>query len=169
MEYLNRFLSRTAPWLQSLTGLLLSVAIIHAALSGDFRPHYRLHTFFSEADGLSVGAAVRLDGVQVGRVERIALAKANSTDASAQLVDLTLLLERRYQSYIGADSRAEMVSEGLLGARYICISRGISGVPLVAGEALRSVPTSTLNSEETARLIEAIKQSIEMSLNPQAK
>jgi ABC-type transporter Mla subunit MlaD len=169
MEHLKRFLSRIAPWSQALTGLLLSVAIVHAALCGEFRPQYRLHTFFSAADGLLTGAAVRLDGVQVGRLDRIAQAKANSAAASVQDIIVTLRIDTRYQPFIRADSGAVMASEGLLGARYIRITRGFTGDPLVAGEELKSVPTRRLNSDEAARLIDAMKQSIKMKLNPQAK
>ncbi len=96
--------------------------IAHAALNGEFRPHYRLQTFFPEAEGLSAGAAVRLDGVEVGRVERIALATANSADTSVPHIVVTLRIERRYQPFIRSDSRTTMATEGLLGDRYVIIS-----------------------------------------------
>src|SRR5260370_42239202 len=53
---------------------LLVVVIFYVTGAGALGPKYRVHTFLREVDGLTVGAPVRLDGVDVGNVEKIAVA-----------------------------------------------------------------------------------------------
>jgi len=53
---------------------LLVVVIFYVTGPSALGPKYRLHAFLPEVDGLTVGAPVRLDGVEVGNVEkRVAL------------------------------------------------------------------------------------------------
>src|SRR5260221_13076273 len=55
-----------------LVGLLiLAVAIFYVTGAGFLGPKYRLKTYLPEVSGLSVGAPVRLDGVEIGNVEKI--------------------------------------------------------------------------------------------------
>src|SRR5260221_22002 len=57
-----------------LVGLLiLAVAIFYVTGAGFLGPKYRLKTYLPEVSGLAVGAPVRLDGVEIGNVERIRL------------------------------------------------------------------------------------------------
>src|SRR5689334_22198140 len=54
--------------------VLLVVVIFYVTGAGALGPKYRLHVFLPEVDGLTVGAPVRVDGVDVGNVEKIAIA-----------------------------------------------------------------------------------------------
>jgi len=57
-----------------LVGLLiLAVAIFYVTGSNLWGPKYRLKTYLPEVAGLVPGAAVRLDGVEIGSVERISI------------------------------------------------------------------------------------------------
>src|SRR5690242_21736016 len=53
---------------------LLVVVTFYVTGPSALGPKYRLHVFLPEVDGLTVGAPVRLDGVDVGNVERIVVA-----------------------------------------------------------------------------------------------
>ncbi|MGH9679318.1 MAG: MlaD family protein, partial [Candidatus Acidiferrales bacterium] len=59
-----------------LAGTVLVVVVIFWVTgAGSFGPKYRLRAYMSEVDGLTVGAPVRVDGVEVGNVERIEMAQ----------------------------------------------------------------------------------------------
>jgi len=54
--------------------ILLVVVIFYVTGAGALGPKYLLRTYLSEVDGLTVGAPVRVDGVDVGNVEKIQMA-----------------------------------------------------------------------------------------------
>ena len=122
-----------------LAGLLLLVlAIFYVTSAGSLGAKYRLHTYLPEVDGLEVGAPVRLDGVEIGNVETITIAphiqgKPIDRDRSIEVV---MRLTRKYQSDIRTDSSAGLVTEGLLGDRYVDIDRGFEGTALGDGAEL---------------------------------
>ena len=53
---------------------VVAVAIFYVTGSGFWGPKYQLKTFFPEVAGVSNGAPVRLDGVDVGNVLSIRMA-----------------------------------------------------------------------------------------------
>ncbi|MGD0842000.1 MAG: MlaD family protein [Candidatus Acidiferrales bacterium] len=142
-----------------LVGLLLiAVAIFYVTGSGSLGAKYRLHTFLPEVDGLAIGAPVSLDGVQVGNVETILIAPATPGQPfdKDRSIEVIMRVSRKYQTDIRSDSQATLVTEGLLGDRYVDIARGSSGVALTDGQ---EVP----GAEETA-----IKQVVERSADVMA-
>lgn len=123
-----------------LVGLLiLAVGIFYVTGAGVWGPKYRLNTFLPEVAGLANGAAVRLDGVEIGNVERITLVPRERGKAPERLhnVEVGMRLDKRFQSDILTDSVATLVTEGLLGNRYVNIQRGYTGVPLKDGQAVQ--------------------------------
>lgn len=169
MERVKRLFTRTLPVPCWLIGLLLCAVILYAVLNGDFAAHYRLHVFLAETEGVATGAPVRLDGVQIGRVERISLAAPSSPANPSHHIDLTLSIERKYRPLVTTESQASLVTEGLLGNRYVHISRGFAGVPLAEDAELQSVPIVTINSREAAILVDAVVQAIKSNLNLHSK
>jgi len=122
-----------------LVGLLiLAVAIFYVTGAGVWGPKYRLNTFLPEVAGLAAGAPVRLDGVEIGNVERITLVPREHGKPPDHMhnIEVGMRLERRYQNDIMTDSVATLVTEGLLGNRYVNINRGYTGVPLKDGQAV---------------------------------
>src|SRR6202022_3932188 len=75
-------------------------------------------------------------------------------------IEVVMRLERRYQGDILTDSVASLVTEGLLGNRYVNISRGFTGVPLKEGQEVPGV-------EEKA-MKEVVERSAELLGNLQA-
>ena len=81
--------------------------------------------------GLGTGAAVRLNGIEVGRVAKIEL-----DPDDPKLV--TLLLQVRSTIPIHADSVASIESQGLTGVSYVEISGGtLNAPPLIAAAGQR--------------------------------
>jgi phospholipid/cholesterol/gamma-HCH transport system substrate-binding protein len=122
-----------------LVGLLiLAVAIFYVTGASVWGPKYRLNTFLPETSGLAKGAPVRLDGVEIGNVERITLVPREHGKPPDKMhnIEVGMRLDRRYQYDILTDSVATLVTEGLLGNRYVNIERGYTGVALRDGQAV---------------------------------
>lgn len=73
---------------------------------------------FSKADGVNVGTDVRLSGIKVGTVEKMAL------DPKTYNAVVTLALENTIK--LPDDSSVRITSEGLLGNQYLSIEPGSS-------------------------------------------
>jgi phospholipid/cholesterol/gamma-HCH transport system substrate-binding protein len=122
-----------------LVGLLiLAVGIFYVTGAGVFGPKYRLKTFLPEVSGLATGAPVRLDGVEVGNVERISIVPRENGKPPDKLhnIEVGMRLDRHFQNDILTDSVATLVTEGLLGNRYVNIERGYTGVPIKDGQTV---------------------------------
>ena len=65
---------RVGLFVLAATALLVVVIFYVTSAGGGFGPKYRLYVLLPEVEGLTVGAPVRLDGVEVGNVEKIAVA-----------------------------------------------------------------------------------------------
>lgn len=137
-----------------LVGLLvLAFGIFYVTGAGVFGPKYRIETFLPEVSGLATGAPVRLDGVEIGNVDQIRIVPRQQGKPPERMksIEVVMRLDRRYQNDVLTDSAASLVTEGLLGNRYVNITRGYTGIPLKEGQA---VP----GSEE-----KAIKEVVERS------
>lgn len=120
-----------------LAGLfLIAVTIFYVTgAGGALAPKYKLVTYLPEVSGLTIGAPVRLDGVEIGNVETIRMtprAPDGSLDRRKS-VQVQMRIDRRYETEIRTDSTAALVTEGLLGNRYVNIVRGITGSQIPPG------------------------------------
>ena len=108
---------------------LLVVVIFYVTGPSALGPKYRLHAFLPEVDGLTVGAPVRLDGVEVGNVEKIVVAvpKPGEQISKDRSIRVDMRIQKSFQDYIRSDSSAGLITEGLLGNRYVDIDRGFVG------------------------------------------
>lgn len=140
-------------WTELRVGLFVLVAlfviatgIFYVTGAGFLGPKYRLRSYFPEVAGISNGAPVRLDGVEIGNVLSIRMAPplGNKPVEKAHNIEVTLRLDKRYQQYIMTDSSATLVTEGLLGNRYVSITRGITGAPLKEGQEVPGTAEKSL-------------------------
>jgi phospholipid/cholesterol/gamma-HCH transport system substrate-binding protein len=139
-----------------LVGLaIMALAIFYVTGGGTFGPKYRVTTYLPEVEGLQVGADVSLSGLQVGSVESISLNK-NSQDRVHNIA-VTMRIDKRFQENIRTDSQASLVTQGLLGNRYVSISRGINGTPLQNG--------STVPSTEEKAIQQIVERGVELEEN----
>ncbi|MEK7220948.1 MAG: MlaD family protein, partial [candidate division NC10 bacterium] len=101
-----------------------------------FEERYSLWTSFSSTEGLTVGAPVRLAGVTVGNVTRVAFGR----DPKARRLLLTLSVEQRVRERIREDSMASIGTIGLVGDKVLDITVGsYDRPPLPPGAQLASV------------------------------
>ncbi|HZV86099.1 MAG TPA: MlaD family protein [Candidatus Binatus sp.] len=146
-----------------LVGLsVLAAGIFYVTGAGTLGPKYRLVTYLPEASLLSGGAPVRLDGVEVGNVESIRLApripgKAREKDRNVEVV---MRVSKHYENDILTDSEASLVTEGLLGNRYVNITRGMTGLPL---KDMQEVP-----GHEEKAMAQVVERSADVLANLQA-
>lgn len=132
-----------------LVGLSVLAAGIFYVTSGiGFGPKYRLVTYLPEVAGLANGAPVRLDGVEVGNVESIKLAPRGPNIArdKNRNVKIVMRLARTYQEDILTDSTASLVTEGLLGNRYVEITRGLTGSKLGDNDEVKGVEEKAIKA-----------------------
>ena len=133
--------------------VLLAVVIFYVTGGGGFGPKYRLRAYLPEVDGLTIGAPVRVDGVEVGNVEQILIAVPKPGEAASKdrNIEVDLRVQEKYQTYIRSDSSAGLITEGLLGNRYVDIDRGY------VGRVLKN------NDEIPGREEKALKEVVERS------
>src|SRR5580658_4438194 len=81
--------------------VLLAVVIFYVTGGTGFGPKYRLHAFLPEVDGLTIGAPVRVDGVEVGNVEKIEIAvpKPGQPPSKDRNIEITMRLQETFQNY----------------------------------------------------------------------
>ncbi len=116
--------------------LIIAVGIFYVTGAGFLGPKYRLRTYLPEVSGLNVGAPVRLDGVEIGNVDAIHITPRRPGMAFDRMrnIELVMRVDRRYQDDVRSDSSASLITEGLLGNRYVNIERGFSGTVLKDGD-----------------------------------
>ena len=109
-----------------LVGLVIvAAAILYVTGTGFFGPKYDLRAYVPEADNLQEGAPVALDGVSIGNIQSIRLTPHPQDRMHG--VTLVLRISTKYQPDIRTSSKASLVTEGLLGDRYVNITRGLTG------------------------------------------
>lgn len=109
-----------------LAGLfIMAVAIFYVTGAGILGPKYRIITYLPEVESLTTGAPVRLDGLEVGNVQTMRLTPRPQD--KTHNIELVLRIDKKFQDSIRTDSYASLATEGLLGNRYVTISRGLNG------------------------------------------
>src|SRR6267143_1051539 len=106
--------------------------------SGLFTRKIILKAYFDNAGGLRQGAAVRLNGVDIGNVTKIRVVPKK--DKQLTPVEITMKVSTRYSFNLRRDSVASLSTAGVLGETYIDIdSAQAIGPPAQDGDTL---PTS---------------------------
>jgi phospholipid/cholesterol/gamma-HCH transport system substrate-binding protein len=100
------------------------------------RPQHQLEVraYFQDAQGLRAGAAVRVAGVDVGRVTKLHV----RPELKEHAAEITMILETAYELKIPADSVVSLRTAGLLGETYPEIDiRHASAPPIGDGGVLK--------------------------------
>ena len=98
----------------SVAGLFLYFA--YSATSSNLGNAYHLKAKFDRIDGLSVGNDVKLSGVKVGSISNI--------DVDPKTYRALVSFSIRHDIQLPLDSSADIVSDGLLGGKYIHLAPG---------------------------------------------
>ena len=137
--------------------LLLAIAtILSIPFAKRSKRNLQVKAYFQNAAGLQVGAAVRIAGVEVGRVTAIRV-RPELRDNPAEV---SISLDRSYMLNIPRDSVASLSTEGVLGPAFVDIDiRKASGPPLQNGAVLKTVSVDSLTPKQFLdRMSEIVQQ-----------
>lgn len=128
-------------------GMLVLVALVVVAIAtfaiGDRSNLFALKNQYSvrleTVSGLDAGNPVQLNGVVVGRVEKIVLPE----EIDESLLTIWLTIERRFGNRVRSDSEARIKTLGLLGDKYIEVTSGSVGAELIpSGGEIPAAPAT---------------------------
>jgi phospholipid/cholesterol/gamma-HCH transport system substrate-binding protein len=122
-------------------GLMIGFGWLMGVVGG-FSSDSRYQVLYAFAGGVEVGSPVRVSGVKVGKVERIDFLPEpvllGGTDRVT--IRLTLTVDKRAVASVREDSRFYVNMAGIIGERYIEVSPGSPGSPVLkAGSQVRGV------------------------------
>ena len=100
---------------------------------------YAIFAKFENADGISIGSDIKISGIKVGSIVE------QSLDEKTFKANLKMNVSDNIK--IPSDSSAKIVSEGLLGSKYISISLGGDEENLKDGQEI-TFTQSSVNFEE---------------------
>jgi phospholipid/cholesterol/gamma-HCH transport system substrate-binding protein len=114
-------------WSELRVGLTVVLACITLGVllflmsgtTGLFTPKIILKTYFDNAGGLREGAAVRLNGVDIGNVTKIRVVP--NKDKQLTPVEVVMKVSTKYSFNLRRDSVASLSTAGVLGETYIDI------------------------------------------------
>ena len=141
--------SAKAKWSQLKVGLLAVGALsilgflifLMTASKGFFKSVSNLYTYMDDSAAIVEGAPVRLNGILVGQVTKVAL--SGETDPK-RVVRITLEVQEQFFPSIPVDSTAKLAAENLLGTKYVNITRGKSNETVKSGAEILSANTPEL-------------------------
>ena len=115
------------------TAIFLVAIFVIGSKQNLFTPTIKLKSDFETASGLLNGSSVRFNGIDVGTVNDIEI-------ISGKKVRVEMTIESSVKKFIKRDSRAKIVSEGLVGNKIIEITSGSDNVqPVNDGDMLESI------------------------------
>jgi phospholipid/cholesterol/gamma-HCH transport system substrate-binding protein len=119
--------------------VLLVVAIFYVTSSeGMLSPKYRLVSYVGEIGDLRTGADVTLDGIVIGDVEDYRVNPADQPANPNRSIEIIMRINKKFQQDIRTDSLLTLDTEGLMGNRYVNITRGFTGTMLAANQEVPS-------------------------------
>jgi phospholipid/cholesterol/gamma-HCH transport system substrate-binding protein len=101
-------------------GALVTVVLAISARSGLFTKQASLFARFEDVSGLVAGAPVMLQGIRIGTVAEISIARPDNGNVLVVRMDVN----KKYLSFIRDDSIASIQTMGLLGDKYVNLSMG---------------------------------------------
>jgi len=114
----------------TLTLVLVFLVVLYAgALKQVFTPNFKLQAQFHDVKGLRKGSPVWLFGTEVGSVKEIRLDPMFGTI-------VTMSIDKSAERYIRTDSKAEILTMGLLGDKYVELRPGLPEEPPLKRGAL---------------------------------
>ncbi|MCU1269675.1 MAG: Mammalian cell entry related protein [Acidobacteriaceae bacterium] len=123
-------------WSQLKVGITVVAAIVVLAVliilmsgsGGIFTPKLILRSYFFDAQGLRVGAPVRLSGVDIGNVSQIRIVR----NQPLAPVEVTMKVNGKYSFSLRKDSKTLLSTAGVLGETYINIDSSTAAGPEVS-------------------------------------
>jgi ABC-type transporter Mla subunit MlaD len=113
-----------------LAGIILSCAaiLILGGKQSIFTSVNHYYSHFTKIDGLVSGAKVGMGGVQIGVVSQVDI------DGETRDIRVKFSIEKKYAQWIRKDSTVEIVTQGVLGDKYISLNSGDPNQPVIEDE-----------------------------------
>jgi phospholipid/cholesterol/gamma-HCH transport system substrate-binding protein len=135
-----------ASWARLKVGIMALVALIILAvlvflLTGTttlFQAKGQLVTYMDDSAAMTEGSPVRLNGILIGKVEKIALSGLNQP---RRIVRIDMQVASKWFDAVPVDSIVSIGSENLLGAKYVNIKKGTAKEVVRNGSELTSLDT----------------------------
>ena len=130
--------------LETRLGIFVALVVVAALIimetlggPGFFQRGYRLSALFDSVQALKVGDPVKMAGVEIGHVEKIAI-----EDSKARVT-----MKLNSGAVVKTDSKASILFTGLMGQNYVSLTFGSPGAPgAVDGAVLATVEQPDLNA-----------------------
>jgi phospholipid/cholesterol/gamma-HCH transport system substrate-binding protein len=125
-----------------------------------FESKVTLYTYLSDAAALTDAAPVNLDGIQIGKVKKIALSGIKDPK---RLVKIEMEVPESSLRNIPVDSVSSISSANILGSKYINIKSGKSATAVRAGEEIPSLNAEGFDSlmEEGNTVMTSLQGTVE--------
>ncbi len=123
-------------------GLALSMVaiLVLGGAESAFTKKRRFMTHFPNASGILVGSKVVLSGIAVGTVKKV------DFDSRTKNIEVTLGVELDYADHVTKGATAEILTQGVLGDKYIAINPGDGNEPLKEGDEIANISSNDLMS-----------------------
>jgi phospholipid/cholesterol/gamma-HCH transport system substrate-binding protein len=127
--------------------VVVMLGIFYVTGASFLGPKYRLVTYLPQVDGLTTGARVTLDGVEVGNVDSIEVnrPKTGGNPDPKRSVVVVMRISRDFQNDIRGDSTATLYTEGFIGDRTVSVQRGYTGMILQDGQEIPGLPEKSVS------------------------
>ena len=106
-------------------GLALSALLVLGGKQSLFVSVNHYFSHFNKVDGLVSGAKITLGGLQIGTVSKVEL------DTQSRDIKVLVSVERKYAEWIRKDSSIEIVTQGVLGDKYLSLVAGEPAQPVI--------------------------------------
>lgn len=106
--------------------LIMLAIILLGGADSIFVRRNRYVAYFPNIDGLMIGSKVSLNGIRIGAVDAVEF------DSERSSIKIEMALDRNYARLIRKDSYAEIVTQGVLGDKFISINSGSKDQPELA-------------------------------------
>jgi len=112
----------------TVLGLVILFVLFYLLTGGTLlQKKATIYLYVPDSTGIGSGSPVEVDGVEVGKVTRVALSGDTRPD---RIVRVTITVERSWLASIPVDSYAQLSAETLIGDRFVDITSGTSRTPI---------------------------------------
>ncbi len=134
--------------------IILTIVVFSIGGKNFFRVGYNIKVIFNFANGLEVGAPVRVAGVSVGEVKDIII--KSDPDSGSTKVEALAWLERNVK--VQSDSKAYINTLGLLGEKYIEIMPGVNYKSILSENDVLEGYDPTSMEKVTEKALDVLKK-----------
>ena len=151
-------------WAELRVGVVITVSLIIAGVliflltgqSSLFGGEFHLRTYLEDSAGMADNSTVRLNGIAVGHIGKVAL---SGERIPKRTVVLDMVISDKFLTQIPEDSRAAIAAANILGEKYIDITRGTHPKHVTPGGEIVALETQDIPEmiAQSSKLLEQFK------------